>query len=400
MKSLLTSIFLLVIGSVFGQDQWLPVDSINGAPRSVATSFVLGGEGYAIGGLDIGGFRRKMYSYNYLENDWDDEESIGGANGNGLNRGSASAFSIDEKGYVCLGQGLSNGFFKDLWEFDPVTDAWSQKANFMGTARRQAVAFAIDGFAYVGTGIDQNGFTKDFYKYDPTINTWTQLNDFGGTARKEAVGFSMGGQAYVGTGDDGILLNDFWEYTAATDQWIQLADFPGTPRKGAVGFGMFPQAFIATGEDNTFQFTNDVWEYNYFSNAWVQRSDFSGPGRSNAISFVLGDVAFVGSGYNGDFMDDMYAYRALLSTDELEKYADANVYPNPANEGVTINVETAELSVHLYSIDGKELTDAIQIQQTNNSFFIDRGVLPTGSYMIRLEHEMHGGVYQGKVLFL
>jgi len=401
MKLLLTSIFIYTIGGAFAQDQWLQVDSINGAPRSVATSFVLNGEGYAIGGLDIDGFKRKMYSYDYVTDDWDDEESIGGANGDGLNRGSASAFSAHGKGYVCLGQGLSNGFFKDLWEYDPITHTWSQKANFMGSARRQAVAFSIDNIGYVGTGYDANGFTKDFYKYDPTTNAWTQLNDFGGTARKEAVGFSMGAQAYVGTGDDGVLKSDFWEYVAATDQWVQRADFPGTPRKGAVGFGMFPQAFVATGEDNTFNYTNDVWEYNYWTNAWVQRTNFVGPGRSNAISFVLGDVAFVGSGYDGtSFLDDMYAYRALLGVDELEKYSNIHAYPNPASNSVSINVETNDLSLRLFAIDGRELTNNLNIQKTNNNFVIDRNDLPSGSYSIRLEHSIHGNVYQGKVLFL
>ena len=44
---------------------------------------------------------------------------------------------------------------------------------------------------------------KDFWEYDPTANTWTQKADFGGTARKNAVGFSIGTKGYIGTGCDG-----------------------------------------------------------------------------------------------------------------------------------------------------------------------------------------------------
>ena len=76
-----------------------------------------------------------MVSYTPWQNDWDDEPSLGGLNGSGLARGSASAFTINQKGYVCLGQGETNGFFKDLWEFDPVTNVWTQKADFAGSAR-------------------------------------------------------------------------------------------------------------------------------------------------------------------------------------------------------------------------------------------------------------------------
>ena len=175
----------LICGNAFSQDQWVQKDSVNGAPRSVASSFVIDGEGYVMGGLDDGGFRRSMFSYTYWQDDWDDEPSIGGLSGDGLDRGSACAFSIENKGYLCLGQGDTNPFFNDLWEFDEDTDAWTQKANFIGSARRQAIAFVLNKKAYVGTGIDANGLQKDMYQYNAATNVWTQVADFGGTARKE-----------------------------------------------------------------------------------------------------------------------------------------------------------------------------------------------------------------------
>jgi hypothetical protein len=102
-------IFLLLISTLsfvsFSQNQWVIKDSINGAPRSASSAFTINGEGYTVAGLDESGFRRKMYSYTYWQDDWDEEASIGGLNGSGLNRGSACGFGIDNKGYVCLGQG-------------------------------------------------------------------------------------------------------------------------------------------------------------------------------------------------------------------------------------------------------------------------------------------------------
>ncbi|MDG1841771.1 MAG: T9SS type A sorting domain-containing protein [Crocinitomicaceae bacterium] len=392
--------FIVLPFSFFCQDIWTIMDSIKGAPRSVASSFVLNNQGYVLGGLDDEGFRRKMHSYNYIQDDWDNEASIGGPNGAGLNRGSASAFSIKNKGYVCLGQGQTNGFFKDLWEFDPSTETWSQKADFIGSQRRQAVGFAIDTFGYVGTGVDAFGFKKDMYKYDPSNNSWVQINDFGGSARKEAVGFAMGGQAYIGTGDDGVKLSDFWQYEPISDLWIQKANFPGSPRKGAVGWGIFPQAFISTGEDENHVYTNDLWEYNYYADNWIQRADFIGSGRSNAIAFVLNNVAYVGSGYNGVFLDDMYAYHRLLSNDNIVLNDSKLVYPNPSKEKATILIETKNLNLIVYSSNGEDVTAAFEITKNKNNYQLTPNNISPGNYIIKIHHDFLGLVYKSKIMFL
>lgn len=401
MKHVILLIALLIISGASAQNQWVIKDPVNGQPRSVASAFVLDGEGYAICGLDTDGFRRKVYSYTYWQDDWDDEGSLGGENGDGLERGSASAFAVGNKGYVCLGQGVTNPFFKDLWELDPVTNAWTQKANFIGSARRQGIGFAIDSVGYVGLGIDANGFCKDMYKYSPATNSWTQLNDFGGSARKEAVGFAMGGQGYVGTGDDGVLRKDFWQYEPTNDSWTQKTDFPGTPRKGACGWGIFPSAFICTGEDNTFSYTTDLWEFNYFSNTWVQRADFIGAGRTNAIAFVLNEVAFLGTGYgDSGFFDDVYAYRPILGLESLSEQLSIDVYPNPSTDVVSINVPTDDLTVEIYSVNGTNVTNSVDIYKENDGFTIQRKGLNSGTYLVRINHKEIGNIASRQLVFL
>jgi len=374
----------LVSTLVFGQNYWFQTDSINGAPRSVASSFIANGEGYVVGGLDENGFRRKMYSYSDIQDDWDDELSIGGDNGNGLARGSACAFSIDNKGYVCLGQGDSQAFKKDMWQYDPVTDVWTQVADFIGSPRRQAVSFTIDNIAYVGTGIDATGLKKDMYKYNPATNTWAQLNDFGGTARKEAVGFTIGGNGYIGTGDDGVFKSDFWQYDVFTDLWTQKANIPAVGRKGATGWGQFPSGFICAGEDVNFNYSKQLWEYNYFSNTWTQREDYPGPGRSNPISFVLNEIAYVGSGYNGQFQDDMYAYVRILGSEELNVNSEFLVFPNPADQFVRIKTDADDCSFELYNLKGKKVTNSITIDKTNEGYTLHRINLISGNYILKV----------------
>ncbi len=384
--------------AAMSQNTWSMKDTVNGAPRSVSSSFVLNNEAYIVGGLDEGGFRRKMYSYDFTQDDWDQEESLGGINGEGLNRGSACAFSIGFKAYVCLGQGETNAYFKDTWEYDLVSQTWSQKADFMGGPRRQAVAFVIDDIAYVGTGISATGLKKDMYSYNAATNTWVQLSDFGGTARKEAAAFKMGGLGYIGTGDDGVMRNDFWEYNPSGDIWTQKANMPGLARKGAVGWGIFPNAYICTGEDSNFTYTTDLWEYNYWLNTWAQRPSLPGPGRSNAIAFVLNGFGFVGTGYNGLFLEDLYAFQPTLGIDLTEMGVEVKTFPIPADDHCTIDVAVDGLELAIYSMDGKLINPSEHVTKTNSGFIVQRKNLSAGTYFYQLLKDKEVA-YSDKIVF-
>lgn len=382
-------VFLFTVVSafaVYGQDFWVIRDSVNGPPRSAASAFVLEGEGYIVGGLDQDGFKRKMYSYDLDQNDWDDELSLGGDNGSGLNRGSATSFVVANKAYVTCGQGDTNPFFGDLWEYDPITKSWSQKANFIGETRRQASAFVIADTAYFGTGYGNSGFLKDFYKYTPQNNTWTQLNDFTGTARKEAASFVIGNNGYICTGDDGVYQNDLWKYFPETDSWVQKADFPGTPRKGAASWSNGTKGFIATGEDNQFNYTNDVYEFNPNMNAWVQRADFIGSGRTNAIAFFVDGIAFLGTGYNGELLDDFYGYQPVLGTEEYNK-SEVKIYPNPIQTTSTITSISSIKSIRISSLNGKDVSNNFGIQINGLTAQLSKNGASSGVYLMEVVHK-------------
>ena len=65
---------------------------------------------------------------------------------------------------------------------------WRQRDNFGEEERYNAVGFSIDNKGYIGTGGDgNNNEKKDFWEYNPETDTWTQKADFGGTARTNAV---------------------------------------------------------------------------------------------------------------------------------------------------------------------------------------------------------------------
>jgi hypothetical protein len=112
-------------------------------------------------------------------------------------------FSIGVKGYFAAGSNSAGILQNDLWEWDSLTNVWTQKASF-GTpdGRNGGVGFAIGNKGYVGTGYNfTDGFMNDFWEWNQATNTWVQKANFGGTGRDYAVGFSIGNKGYIGTGN-------------------------------------------------------------------------------------------------------------------------------------------------------------------------------------------------------
>ena len=243
------------------------------------------------------------------------------------------------------------------------------------------MCFTAANKAYVGTGEGLTGLKKDFYAYDPESNAWTQVADFAGTARRDAVAFELNGYGFVGTGDDGILKNDIWMYDFQSDTWIDKAPFPGTARAGAVAWGALPLAYLGTGEDLNGTFNNDLYEYNYYLNAWVQRANIPAPGRKNAFAFYLDGVAYVGGGYNGFFLEDFWAYSGTASLNANEKIK-VSLYPNPVQNQLRVQSEQTMENIAVYTMDGKQM---LAESEAHQQFSMDVSTWRSGTYVFSCE---------------
>jgi PKD repeat protein len=224
-------------------------------------------------------------------------------------RAEAASFSIGSKGYVGTGTDFYTTY-KDFWEFDSTTKAWTQKADFGGEARWLAKGFSIGTKGYIGVGANTGTYYKDFWEWDQATNTWTEKTDFAGGIRTYAVGFSIGTKGYIGTGLNnltGTSKKDFWEWDQATNTWTQKADFGGAPRYGAVGFSICNKGYIGTGFDSTLVAQNDLWEYDPATNIWTRKSNLPAAGRYRAAAFSICSKGYLGLGQNlsntiyGDF---------------------------------------------------------------------------------------------------
>ena len=154
-----------------------------------------------------------------------------------------TAFSIGTKGYIhTADDDMEN---TDLWEYDPSSNLWSQKADFPGVRRTAAVGFGVGSKGYYGTGFNGSSYLQDFWEYDPSANAWTAKASLPGTARSEAVGFQISTKGYVGLGGGSAgYLSDFWEYTPFTNSWVQRLSFLGTARVRASGVGISTKGYV------------------------------------------------------------------------------------------------------------------------------------------------------------
>ena len=378
--------FLSVLFSVDSQGIWEEKSQVKGPPKSSANSFSLNNLGYIVGGIDVFEFKRKMYNYNPEIDNWNDDVSIGGLSGNGLERASLSSFvlSVDsvQTGFICLGQSQTVPYLNDLWAYNSETQTWTQKANFIGTPRRQAASFVIDNYAYVGTGQAADGVTKDFYRYNPTSNFWEQIADFPGPPRKQAVGLTFGLFGYIATGDNGTMLNDCWLYDSSSELWILKAEFPGGARTGATGWASFPFLFIGTGENSNFEYQKDFWKYNYFTNSWSQIQDLIGPPRKNAVAFSINGNGYIGTGYNGEFLDDFYSFQSELDLNEYK--INAEIFPNPFNDELTIDYSVSIENITILDNNGNLVKSIIPDFNLKTFDFSD---LVPGVYLIQIRFE-------------
>ncbi|MGE6221083.1 IPT/TIG domain-containing protein [Nubsella zeaxanthinifaciens] len=280
-----------------------------------SVAFTIGQKGYIACGETNSEKTSSVWEYDPVYNAWTQKAAFGGGN-----RAYAVAFSTTTKGYVGTGLSDNDVNTSDLWEYDPTANNWVQKANFPSSARAYAVGFAISNKGYVGSG---NSSTTvhydDFYQYDPTGNAWTKVTSILGS-RSEAFAFVVDNKAYVGNGYTGSAktrMSDMYSYDPSTNQWTAKAAFPTNfnaansyftaNNKGYVGFGYnSTQAGTITG-------TNKFYEYSPSLNSWTAISDVPVT-RLRATAFSINNVGYVGLGVSfvneaGSVASDFYAYK-------------------------------------------------------------------------------------------
>ncbi len=340
----------------------------------------------------------------------------------GRHRG--TGIHIGNKGYIGLGHynGAGPNIIKnDWWEYDPATNAWTQKANYPGgnggLGAYGCLAFGMDKFGFVGGG--QNASGPEFYRFDPSTNTWSPAASLPTNAMNtqgfviDNIGYYISGStvyAYNSTTNVWTIKNpapftnsvwnssfvidnkgyiksglSLYEYKPTIDQWAMRASFPGLATAGSVGFSQRNKGYIVTGYASWLSEVNsEVWEYDPAHNTWVQLDEFYGTSRRFAVGFEIGDRCYFGIGTNGTNFNDFWEFDAIASTDELSSL-EYKFGPNPVSDYIEFFVNNDNgLWVEIIDMQGNSL---VREFITDRILQLNRTMVLPGNYIMMIANE-------------
>lgn len=254
---------------------WLHKANFPGPERYGAATFVVNGKGYISTGANDNGYLDDNWQYDPVTDNWIQKTGLPAGQAQHENqRREAFAFAIGNKGYLGGGDGwvfgpnsTTNYAFFDLWEYNPGIDAWahiSDLPDFLG--RDMSIGVAFNGKAYVGLGcnVDQTSGWQSFWEYDPVANTWTAKADFPTIYDTDAGAFVLDSEIYVvgGVKFNAVALTaQVHKYNVSSDTWTALTNYSGGAVAGEITVSTGTSAFAGTGFNSTLNTRNDFWEY-------------------------------------------------------------------------------------------------------------------------------------------
>jgi len=202
-------------------NSWTQKADFSGTGRYAAVGFQAGGKAFFGTGYD-GNFLKDFYRYDDTSNTW---TIVSGFSGN--KRRNATVFVINEKAYLVTG--VNNGMYQeDFWEFDPSTDFWTRKRDIdrdedddysynddYAVTRSNASSFSMNGLGYVVGGEN----IKTVWEYNPTTDLWKERTAMEGSARTDAVAFAINNRGFYLLGRTGTAYyDDAWEFKPLEEQ--------------------------------------------------------------------------------------------------------------------------------------------------------------------------------------
>ncbi len=193
-------------------------------PLFGAVGFSIQGKGY----IGTGMLPNRTYTKKFWEYDCKRDTFTPLPDFLGEERVHAACFVLDtdsngvvDKAYVGSGQIGKTQFAKDFWEFDynKVDNPWKPVDTLMA-CRFSATGFSIEQYGYICLGRGKNQKAqKGMYKFiapneKNKLGHWMELTEFPSDAMYNSVGLSVAKKGYIITGqlNDGDPSEQLWEY--------------------------------------------------------------------------------------------------------------------------------------------------------------------------------------------
>ena len=203
--------------------------------------------------------------------------------------------------YACAGSGL----LRTTDEYNPETDAWTNRADMPTPGRSATGAEEANSLLYVFGGNDGSNpgdSILDTDEYNPGGNSWTSRSDMGTPARSSMASFSISNLIYSAGGETlnttPISRDETEEYNAGSDSWSAksalsrgIGLFAGTAISG--------RGYVVGGvETGTESVLNDAYEYDPSGDSWTAKTDLN-TSKKQHVAFTYNDQGYFTAGFNG-----------------------------------------------------------------------------------------------------
>jgi N-acetylneuraminic acid mutarotase len=371
MKLLIT--LVLCAFSLGSQAQyWIQKSSFGGVGRHRAVGCATENKGYLglghVNGTGVDISYKDWWEYDPASDTWSQR-----ANFPVYNHG-ATSFVVNDQPCVGGGSALNGEFFK----FDPVQNTWNPIAPcpFFNPGDTQGFSVNDKGYVFLG---------QQMAEYDPSSNSWSLKAQAPMVFGSWTCSFTIEGSGYVKAG------NKLYEYKPEHNTWTQRANFPGSSTGGSYGFSIQQRGFVTCGYVGGLStVTDQVWSFYPGTNTWQVEMAFPGAKRRFPVAFAIHNRGYFGTGTNGINLNDFWQYNPTINTSGVEELnpISLNVYPNPTSDVLHIQLNqdaSANTYGELLDLTGK-LVLRIPLNPGENE--IDVQSIAPGTYVFSLQH--HG----------
>jgi hypothetical protein len=289
------------------EDAWVLENNSGALPQQWGSGGAYNGKAYYVGGLDKDGdVHGAFQAYDPVTDTWTQLTPMPYAH-----FGSVAGW-IGGKLYVAGGSDADSNGSTNLYIWDGTS--WSTGAAMpaarLGAGGGSAPCVGGGGDClYVAGGTpdgDFSSFTFTLFEYNPATDTWTQRASVPGNpsiyGQALGAGASCAGKIYFGGDWRGYA--DFFGYDPATDTWTQLASIPSPAGKmtPALACGPDDKLYLIGGDSQGgwIDLTNNkVFAYDISGNTWAQMPQNLNHGLLGSVGEYVGTQLFTFGGTNG-----------------------------------------------------------------------------------------------------
>jgi N-acetylneuraminic acid mutarotase len=240
---------------------WTLKAEFPGAARQYAVCFVINKKAY-FGLGDNGTFSQgfsDLWEYDPLNDIWTRKADFPL-----INYIYPTGTSDNTSGSIGLGLEPNGQLSSKFWIFDPSSNSWQQIADFPFKAFL-STSFCTENITYAGLGLGTENYSS-IYEFNSLTNSWTNKKTYPGKGRWHVKNFVIGDKVYIGLGNvnNGPVFCDFWELKASENSWKQMIDFPNPVVQARTIFTAFSTIYKGYILENRYESSTSkryLWEF-------------------------------------------------------------------------------------------------------------------------------------------